>query len=279
MQRLFQWIKSLARSGCVALSWVLVALVIIQVFYAGHAILVSPGDWTAHENLGHAFGRLIFSMFVLGVIGRFPIRLQLLSLALYVLYAMQYAFIHFPGGGLLFMRAFHAVNALVLLVIATHVARSSWRLLSSRSFGRILVLITLAVVILSQSVTVSNQSGAVGKTENELRATSLRKATESSVPERFTMLTNPVTSDDDTAVTAGRHLAIKFCAACHGRDFTGTPSGIGASDLTHSAMTRSDQFLLWAISEGSAAGMPGWKSRLNEQERWQLVSFIKSLGD
>ncbi len=52
---------------------------------------------------------------------------------------------------------------------------------------------------------------------------------------------------------------------------------VRSADLTQAATTRSEQFLMWAISEGSQRGMPPWQAGLSEEERWHLVTFIKSL--
>lgn len=277
MKRLFQVVKSSARVGYAALAWALAGLVVVQVFYAGHAVLVNPGDWAAHRTLGHLFSPPIFAMFVFALLGRMPGRFVLYSVALFVLYSLQYLFLFLPGTGLAFMRAFHPVNALVLLLGSMHTARGSWQLVNAGSIGRLLLTGAVTAVVLVGSVIIVNRVGVNAGPDGALTVTSLANAEESFVPAHYKMLTNPIAAGDDAAVAAGRDIAMRQCAVCHGANLTGTRSGAGASDLTQSAAMRSEQFLMWAVSEGSARGMPAWKSQLSQQERWYVVAFIKSL--
>jgi mono/diheme cytochrome c family protein len=107
---------------------------------------------------------------------------------------------------------------------------------------------------------------------------SLSNATEAQVPDQYRAMHNPFAPGDATAVAAGRQLAKNSCSGCHAANYKGYPkSKTHPSDLTKSADTRSEQFLMWAISEGSKGDMPGYHSKLTEEQRWQLVSFIKSL--
>ena len=107
---------------------------------------------------------------------------------------------------------------------------------------------------------------------------SLASATEADLPEQYRAQQSPFPLDDADAVAAGQQIAAQRCIACHAPDFKGKQLGsVRSADLTRSGATRSEQFLLWAISEGSERGMPSWKAGLSEQERWQLVAFIKHL--
>jgi len=75
---------------------------------------------------------------------------------------------------------------------------------------------------------------------------------------------------------AGGELYQQKCAACHGQ----TAQGSGnipalASGPAHAAKPGE---LFWYITRGDLAnGMPSWAS-LPEQQRWQVVSYLKSLG-
>ena len=79
-----------------------------------------------------------------------------------------------------------------------------------------------------------------------------------------------------TNAQAGRDLYQQKCAACHGQ----TAQGSGnipalASGPAHAAKPGE---LFWYITQGDLAnGMPSWAS-LPEQQRWQVVSYLKSLG-
>jgi len=87
--------------------------------------------------------------------------------------------------------------------------------------------------------------------------------------------TNPYVGQTD-AVTAGKAIYSNTCITCHG------PAGQGTGNvppLTQpTAQTASDGEIFWYITRGDIEnGMPSWKN-LPEEQRWQVVSYIKSLG-
>ncbi|WP_233510846.1 PQQ-dependent sugar dehydrogenase [Dyella psychrodurans] len=78
-----------------------------------------------------------------------------------------------------------------------------------------------------------------------------------------------------SAVNAGRDLYAKNCASCHGL------GGQGAGNipaLAHGAAQQAtDGALFWFITQGAVNnGMPSWAA-LPEQQRWQIVSYLKTL--
>lgn len=79
------------------------------------------------------------------------------------------------------------------------------------------------------------------------------------------------------AVQAGEKLFARHCAECHGANAQGTQK---APEL-HSARV-SQAFpgdLFWFVTNGNLrAGMPSW-SRLPEAQRWQIVTYLKSLRE
>src|SRR5256885_5850067 len=80
-----------------------------------------------------------------------------------------------------------------------------------------------------------------------------------------------------SAAQAGRELYAVHCAACHGRSAEGT-GNIPA--LAHGLVQNvADGEVFWFITKGSNSGaMPSWAS-LPEQQRWQLVTYLKTLVD
>lgn len=77
------------------------------------------------------------------------------------------------------------------------------------------------------------------------------------------------------AIDAGKAAFARTCASCHG------PAGAGMGNIPSlangPAQTAPDGSIFWYISNGDIEnGMPSWKS-LPEKQRWQLVSYIKSL--
>ncbi len=85
---------------------------------------------------------------------------------------------------------------------------------------------------------------------------------------------NPYAGQND-AVKAGTSLFSTYCASCHGASGQGTGN---VPALTQgSAQAVPDGEVFWFITTGSVTnGMPAWGT-LSEQQRWQLVSYLKSL--
>ena len=83
-------------------------------------------------------------------------------------------------------------------------------------------------------------------------------------------------SGEAQAVNAGKEVYGRTCIACHGVGGQGTGN---IPPLAHSpAQQASDGELFWYITRGDMDnGMPSW-AKLSEQERWQVVTYLKSLS-
>lgn len=285
MKTLLESLKTAARIGYVIAAWVLVAMVVVQVFHAGVAVLVRPGDWAPHTSFGSVFSLPVMLMFILSLAGWMPVRFFLLSLGLYALYMLQYLLIYLPGqAGLPALSALHPVNALAILLTAKYAAQSAWQLVTAAwppgLSARRLALITAVVIgaLWTASAGLQFQGWNSGAATGA-KTRSLADATESSVPQPYREKQSPISEGDGKAVAAGQQIVQQKCISCHAADLKGKQLGnVRSADLTRSAETRSDQFLMWAVSEGSDRGMPAWKSGLNDEERWQVVTYIKSLN-
>jgi len=83
-------------------------------------------------------------------------------------------------------------------------------------------------------------------------------------------------------VALGRDLYLANCAACHG--LTGTGDGLtaagmlpGPGDLRLTVPRRSDGGLAYIISSGTVAtGMPAFSATLSENDRWDLVNYLRA---
>jgi cytochrome c553 len=94
------------------------------------------------------------------------------------------------------------------------------------------------------------------------------------IPEKARMRLNPLERDPD-AVAAGRKIFLQHCAECHGNTAEG---GRKAPNLrAEEVQSATPGTLFWILTNGVVRrGMPVW-SKLPEPERWQIVTFIKSL--
>lgn len=93
-------------------------------------------------------------------------------------------------------------------------------------------------------------------------------------PERARAKRNPLEKDHD-AVAAGQNLFEQHCSECHGNAGFGTEKA--PSLRAEEVQSATSGSIFWVLTNGVVRrGMPVW-SKLPEPQRWQLVSFIKSL--
>ena len=86
---------------------------------------------------------------------------------------------------------------------------------------------------------------------------------------------NPMENDPD-AVAAGRNLFEQHCSECHGSAGSGTDKA--PSLRAEEVQSATAGAIFWILTNGVVRrGMPVW-SKLPEPQRWQLVTFIRSLG-
>lgn len=97
---------------------------------------------------------------------------------------------------------------------------------------------------------------------------------EKRVPEADRARSNPQ-ANDPGAISNGAKVYTAKCAKCHGENAEG--KGHHPSLRTAEAQQATPGELEWIIQHGSRFRMPGFGS-LPDSERWQLVSYIKSLG-
>jgi len=95
------------------------------------------------------------------------------------------------------------------------------------------------------------------------------------VPEKARVRLNPLESDTD-AVAAGKKLFAQHCAECHGSTAEG---GRKAPNLrADEVQNATPGEIFWILTNGVVRrGMPVW-SKLPEPQRWQIVSYLKSLA-
>jgi mono/diheme cytochrome c family protein len=94
-------------------------------------------------------------------------------------------------------------------------------------------------------------------------------------PQKARAKHNPLEKDPD-AVVAGRNLFEQHCTECHGDLADGSRKG--PSLMVEQVQNAEPGAIFWLLTNGVVwRGMPVW-SKLPEPQRWQLVSYIKSLG-
>jgi mono/diheme cytochrome c family protein len=94
-------------------------------------------------------------------------------------------------------------------------------------------------------------------------------------PEKARAKRNPFEQDSE-AVAAGKNLFEEHCAECHGDSAEGGKRG--PSLRAREVQEAPAGSIFWILTNGVVRrGMPVW-SKLPEARRWQLVTYLKSLG-
>jgi|SRR5579862_3107836 len=128
-----------------------------------------------------------------------------------------------------------------------------------------------SVVVLFLAVgIISAQTNTTPPAKNAAVFAELAKA-----PKKAVARPNPLEADPD-AVKAGAKLFAMHCAECHGEMAEGEKKA--PSLFAPEVQQATPGTLFWLLTNGVVRhGMPVW-SKLPEPQRWQLVSFIKSLS-
>ncbi len=112
--------------------------------------------------------------------------------------------------------------------------------------------------------------GSVARNQN---ATKEHASGLDNVPASAAARANPYEGNPD-AVKAGRKLFLRYCAECHGKYLTGQYNAPALNSRRVEQASPGDLF--WFLTNGNLrTGMPPW-SRLPEQQRWQIVSYLNS---
>lgn len=103
------------------------------------------------------------------------------------------------------------------------------------------------------------------------------------VPSQIKKLQNPVPANND-AIGAGMMIYMDHCQSCHGEN--GDGKGEKAEQLSvapanftdaHAMSAVTDGELFWRITHGRRP-MPSFKDKLTDEERWQLVVYIRTFA-
>jgi mono/diheme cytochrome c family protein len=103
------------------------------------------------------------------------------------------------------------------------------------------------------------------------------------VPEEAKLRPNPIQTSA-SALAAGRANYMDKCTQCHGQTGKGDgpdaasyyPSPTSLVDAKHMSSV-TDGEIFYQISQGRKP-MPAFKKKLSEEQRWQLVLYVRSLA-
>ena len=105
------------------------------------------------------------------------------------------------------------------------------------------------------------------------------------VPEEAAAEPNPIAFTDNS-VAMGSELFAANCAVCHGDEGLGDGPAAETLETKPANLTAShvqglsDGALFYIISHGRPkTPMPAWEGTLTEEERWNVVNFLRTLPD
>jgi mono/diheme cytochrome c family protein len=134
---------------------------------------------------------------------------------------------------------------------------------------RLLLIVIAGLIAFKAPVAFAQQSGAEVSTKQKWNYDEIKKA-----PEKARLRENPFENDAD-ALMAGGKLFERNCAQCHG--MKGEGGKRGPSLLREDVQQAAPGALFWVLTNGVVwHGMPVW-SKLPEPQRWEIVTFLKSL--
>lgn len=106
---------------------------------------------------------------------------------------------------------------------------------------------------------------------------------EHNVPEEAASVVNPIEATDES-IAAGADVFATNCATCHGDNGEGDgPAGVALDPPPANlhqvhVQENSDGALFHIISNGvEGTGMPAWEDALSEDDRWNVINFIRTL--
>lgn len=109
-------------------------------------------------------------------------------------------------------------------------------------------------------------------------------------PDDFASMTNPFEGDEE-AHDAGQEIYETNCVTCHGPEGAGDGEGAVGLDpqpanlSDHEMMDMlTDGYLFWRVTKGGAiepfnSAMPSWEQTLTEEQRWQVISYVRSFSE
>lgn len=107
------------------------------------------------------------------------------------------------------------------------------------------------------------------------------KGTEWKVPEADAKKKS-VVKDDEASISAGKEIWAQQCKSCHGVKGAGDGAKAEKLEITcgdfasKETQDLSDGSLYWKITEGRKP-MPSFSAKLTDVERWQVVSYMRTL--
>jgi mono/diheme cytochrome c family protein len=105
------------------------------------------------------------------------------------------------------------------------------------------------------------------------------------VPKEYQSMKNPTDSSDKENMSIGKSLYSKHCQSCHGKEGygDGPKAAEQEGDLgdfsSDDTQLQTDGALFYKITEGRK-DMPNFKKKMpDDEDRWLIVNYMRTLGE
>jgi hypothetical protein len=116
--------RSVSRNIYVALTWLFVVGLLVQVFLAGRGVFDSPLEFETHRTFGYTLELVPIILLVLGLIGGLGRRLAIFAVAVFLMFLLQSVLVLARESSPM-IAALHPVNGFLILLVAIAMAREA----------------------------------------------------------------------------------------------------------------------------------------------------------
>ena len=117
--------RSIARSVHLALAWLLVAGLVVQIFLAGLGVFRGAASFATHRDFGYLLEALPFFLLIIGLIAGLGRRPAVLAAGIFGLFLLQSVFVVLRSDAPE-IAALHPVNGFLITFLAIVLARDAW---------------------------------------------------------------------------------------------------------------------------------------------------------
>lgn len=147
------------------------------------------------------------------------------------------------------------------------------------SFIKLLIFSAISVIVLSAS---NNYQSFTNKQADSMFFQDTVKQVAWLAPASADSLKNPLAVSQES-ISKGEELYNMYCFSCHGDTGYGDGPAGGSMGVRpanfhdQKVMKQKDGALFWKLTNGKG-NMPPFKEALTEDQRWQLIVFLRELG-
>jgi hypothetical protein len=117
--------RSIARSVHLAVAWLLVAGLLVQVFLAGLGVFRGAASFETHRDFGYMLELLPLVLLIVGLVARLGRRPALLAAGIFGLFLLQSVFVVLRSAAPE-VAALHPLNGFLITFLAIVLARDAW---------------------------------------------------------------------------------------------------------------------------------------------------------